>query len=517
MGKRRKSKKTHKLLKKKSIQSTDTVNFFSFVAGMVSSLLLISIAYAGFRPNDVEEQANFAVLAESKLPLGISDFEKVITDGTADDAVKLLKVLDSWPRQASLPTKFDYLEKRIAIANRLLELDCDPTQRELAIESRLDAASLFYGLDFLQEMKLPIAAKLLREAAAAFVDDENDRIRRAAQLGLAKLHVFEYAKQKSSQQLELLHDSIVSVIENFKDDAYVMDNVRVLIKRLMFDDTDSGRRLIGEMYDRYQDSDSAVVQTFARELHDSLLIADANYDRLLANRWANGLTGRQDLAHAAIQLSAHPEGGICLINQVAMTLSWFEQIHDFERATEICNALIENAPLHKEAEVVELSKQHGAFGLRRISMVGQRVEIEGNTVHGKLDPAKYEDHITIVVFIASDARSVKTMRRLLATVTTDQNMSRVRVLAVSLDGNEFGEKAGMISQLAPKWDFVVVDGSDPPNNPILNQYPVIQAPHALLLDHQGNVARINVQAADIRTYIDELVDARRQQAGPSPD
>ncbi len=517
MGKRRNSKKTHKLLKKKSIQSSDTVNFFSFVAGIVSSLFLIGIAYAGFRPNDVEEQANIPVLAESKRLPGISDFEQVITDGTADDAVKLLKVLDSWPRQASLPTKFDYLRKRIAVANRLLELDCDLSQRELAIESRLNAASVFYGLDFFQETNLPIAAEQFQEAAAAFVDDKNARIRRAAQLGMAKLQVFEYAKQQSAEQLELLRDSIFSVIENFKDDPYVMDNVRILIKRLTFDDMDAGRQLIREMYGRYQEFDSAVVQAFASELHDSLLIVDANYDDLWANRWANGLAGRQDLADVAIQLSAHPEGGISLINKVATTLSWLEQIHDFDRATEICNALIENAGIHKETDVVELSKQHGEFGLRRISMVGQRVEIEGDTVHGKLDPAKYEDHIAIVVFLASDARSVKTMRRLLANVTTDQSMSGVRVLVVSLDGGEFGEKAGIISQLAAKWDFVVVDGSDPPNNPILNQYPVIQAPHALLLDHRGKVARINVPAADIRTYIDELVDARRQQAGRSPD
>ncbi len=100
------------------------------------------------------------------------------------------------------------------MADRLCELDCTQEQRNLAIQSRIDASSSFYGLDIQNDLNLPLAVTQLREASLPFVDHEDQVIRRAAMLGMAKLNVFEYAKDKNLQKFELARNSIFAVIES---------------------------------------------------------------------------------------------------------------------------------------------------------------------------------------------------------------------------------------------------------------------------------------------------------------
>ncbi len=54
---------------------------------------------------------------------------------------------------------------------------------------------------------------------------------------------------------------------------------------------------------------------------------------------------------------------------------------------------------------------------------------------------------------------------------------------------------------------------NPAANPILEQFPVTHSPYVVLLDHQGHVANISVQPADIRTQIEKIASARRMREG----
>ncbi len=99
-----------------------------------------------------------------------------------------------------------------------------------------------------------------------------------------------------------------------------------------------------------RDHDSEILRDFSRELNDSLLLIDIKYAELVKNKWANGAEGRQELFEATMSLATNPDAGTALINQIDSTLSWFEQIEDYENATKICSALIENGAINKFAE-----------------------------------------------------------------------------------------------------------------------------------------------------------------------
>ncbi len=69
---------------------------------MVTSLTLISIAFAGFRPNDVKESEQPGLVkVQGDVVLGVSDFEKIIKTGTADEAARLLLTLNNWPQECN--------------------------------------------------------------------------------------------------------------------------------------------------------------------------------------------------------------------------------------------------------------------------------------------------------------------------------------------------------------------------------------------------------------------------------
>ena len=491
----------------KSKKNSDTANFLSLVAGMVTSLLLISVAVAGFRPNDVEPDVPVnSALTEAGL--GISDFDKVLAEGNEAQLADYLKVLNDWPKKASLPTKIDYQKKRIAIADRLLQLECSEIRRQIAVASIIEASSSFYGLDFLHQMNLPEARQALESAATDYQDDREESLRRAAKLAMAKLRIFEYAKTLDQNDLQSAKDAVYDVIDSFPDNQFVVDNVRLLVRRVFYDDIENGRQLMNDFFERYADSPSKPVQELALELNDTILLSDSEYARLIANRWADGEPGRVKLMETSLELVSNPNCGKTLLSQVSKTMSWFEQIHDFERASQISEAMIESSRTHPVPEVAELAKQTGQAGRQRLAMVGQKISLEGRAQNGRLKPSSYENRIVMLVFVSKSERSVQSLKRMLM-LETDYRTKGVDLIAVSRD-SEFSQEAMNLFDKVPI-TCVVSDDSTPPSNPILDQFPVTIYPYIVVIDHRGFVRRINAQMVDMRTYLDEYIEDRRRE------
>ncbi len=503
-GSRRSSSKSS--LKRQKKKNSDTTNFLAMVAGMVTTLLLISVAVAGFRPNDVEPDV--PANSTTEIGLGLSDFDKVLSEGNESQLAEYLKVLNDWPKKAALPTKIDYQKKRIAIADKLLKLDCSEVRRQIAVASIIEASSSYYGLDFLHQMNLPEARQALELAATTYLNDNEESIRRSAKLAMAKLRIFEYAKTLNENDLQLAKDSVFDVIDSFPDNQFVIDNVRLLVRRVFYDDIENGRQLMNDFYQRYADSDSKMAQELALELNDTILLADSNYAQLIANRWADGEPGQKRLMETSLSLISNPTCGTTLLDNVSTTMSWFEQIHDFERAKKICEAMIEAAGTHPVPEVAALALTTGQSGLKRLAMVDQKLNLEGKTVRGQLQPGSLENQIVMVVFVTKSERSNQALSRLMA-LETDYRSKGVDLIAVSLD-SEFSQEAIELVDRFPI-TCVVTDESSSPANPILEQFPVMITPYVIIVDHHGIVRRINVQLVDMRTFLDEYISDRRRE------
>jgi tetratricopeptide (TPR) repeat protein len=471
---------------------------------MVTTLLLISVAVAGFRPNDVEP---VAVNSATEAGFGVSDFDKVLSEGDETQLVELLKLLNNWPKKAPLPTKIDYQKKRIAIADRLLELDCTEVRRQIAAASVIEASSSYYGLDFLHQMNLPEARQALESAATRYLNDNEESIRRAAKLAMAKLRIFEYAKSLDKNDLELAKESVFDVIDSFPDNQFVVDNVRLLLRRVFYDDIENGRQFMNDFTQRYVDSPSRTVQDLALELSDTVLLSDSKYAQLIANRWADGEPGQEKLLESSLALIGNPRCGTTLLDQVSTTMGWFEQIHEFDKARKICDAMIAAAPKHPVPEIGELAMRTGKAGLQRLAMVDKKINLEGETSRGQLKPGSLVDRIVIAVFVSQSDRSTLALKRLLS-LKTEYETRGVELIAVSVD-NELSDELVELLDRNPI-TCVLANDSQSPTNPILEQFPVLITPYVIIVDHLGIVRRINVQLVDVRTYLDEYIADRRR-------
>lgn len=489
----------------KSKKNSDTTNFLALVAGMVTTLLLISVAVAGFRPHDVEPAP---IAPEFETGFGLTDFDKVLGEGNETQLAEYLKMLNEWPKKAALPTKIDYQKKRIAIAQKLLTLDCSVVRRQIAEASIIEASSSYYGLDFLHQMNLPEARQALESAATSYQNDKDESIRRAAKLAMAKLRIFEFAKTLDPTDLQLAKDAVFDVIDSFPDNQYVVDNVRLLVRRVFYDDIENGRQFMNDFFQRYADSQSRMVQDLALELNDTILLADSKYAQLIANRWAEGEPGQQHLMEASLALIANPRCGRTLLDQVSTTMSWFEQIHEFEQVRKICDAMLEASKTNPVPEVAELAAITGNAGLQRLSMVGKEIKLEGKTPKAQLGPGGFKNKIVIVVFVSQSDRSNQALQRLLP-LETDYQTKGVDLVTVSVDG-DFSQDAINLVKNYPV-TCIVADSSQSPTNPILEQFPVLITPYVIIIDHHGIVRRINVQLVDMRTYLDEYIADRRRE------
>lgn len=477
---------------------------------MVTTLLLVSIAVSGFKKQpDIPETS-----VSAAEPKGISDFEWFMEEANESEVAGFLKTLQNFPKKASLPIKVDRYRKQIAIADRLIGMDTTELRRYLAIESKIKASSQFYGLDFIHDMKLPEATANL-ESIREYRDIDDDAIRREARLGIAKLSVYEFLKSKDPDRLQTAKDSIYNVVDSFPDSDYIVDNVRLLIQQMLRKTPAAGRETMKEFFDKYSDSGSKGVQDLAIELNDTLLLNAVNYRKLITNRWADGDEGKQRLLNTTLELIKNPKGGTRLLNQVSTTLSWFEQIHDFESARKIAEALFEAAQVHPVPEIATLTQRAGAGGIRRQSMVGERLHFRGQSLDGELKDEDYESRVVIVVFFVNDKLCTRALSNLVRLERELRNKG-VALIGCCME-HDIGDTVKKVTKEYPKFRCIMADDSTPPTNEILQQYPVVATPHTILVDHKGIIRRINVQLADIRTHIDALLSARQKDIDGTND
>ena len=124
MSKQRRKKSSRRTeIKARKKKSSDAVNFLALVLGMATTLVVASMVYAGFRPGVENPDVENLVVDSEESTYGVSDFEKVLETGDKDDLVAFLKLLNDWPREATLPTKMRYQSRRIAVADRLLGME----------------------------------------------------------------------------------------------------------------------------------------------------------------------------------------------------------------------------------------------------------------------------------------------------------------------------------------------------------------------------------------------------------
>ncbi len=501
-----KNRKVAEFVARKKVDS-EVVNFLALVAGMSTTLLVVLIIWNVYTApansgrilaatdGEPEDGAATAKRTNSK------DFDQIVQHGSVDALEELLVDLNAWNRTAPLTVQVDENLKRAQVASQMLSMPMTNSQRNMAIESQITALSIVYGLDLLNNMRIPDVGPNLMAAAESHLADTNPRIARTSRLAYAKVQCYEFFKNYNSDHdpqpivtlvLDLLHD--------FPDDELVLSTVNVIVMSLPKFNRALGQRILQSICQKSSEFSSAKEQIFFREIRDEVLLLESNFDPLLDDRWVNGEAGQRELLKVALALARDTTGAENLLVKVDSVANWFEQINQHDQARQIYQAFLDSEPVRNTADLAELVHRLGKDGIRRCELNGKKLEISGPlTLGGSLEPAEVANRIVLIIFWSEkNLPSTKVLQDFHGTAR-ELVARNVLVLAVCTDAER--ESAHLrIANSLPSYRFIDYTTGSQIGPSLLDQYPTGLLPKAVVVDQRGIVM-------DANAPIDELVSA----------
>jgi hypothetical protein len=515
----KRQKKPAFVSRKKS--DSEWVNFVALVAGMVTTLVLATLAWSHFsntdsidplianaryeRLNPTQKQPN-----KSQRGGSLIDLSAKLQDAPLEKLEELLIEYNNWNRTAPAPIRVEQNRKRIRVANEMMQRALEPEQRELVIGSKIEAQSSIYGLEFIGWMANPELPQNdgvnLRATAERFINDPNGTISLAANLAILKVDTFEFIRKPTSDGLDEIVDKMVATLRKYPENDFVRSNLKLLVDATFTFRKGDAIDLTKKLISRYRAVEKPAPETakLLKQLEDQVILSELQLDEQINGVWANGEQGQRDLFETALKLAANRNGGELLARRADQVARWFEQENQYERATKIFQALADSADRRDIVEAAVLAQQLGKQGLKRCQLVGKRLDLNGRLLGGEtLNPELYQNKIVAVIYWSSknpdSVNALKAIHAEMSSLRTQQ----VRVLAVCTD-SKLASNIADIVQLVPLFQVIVGQSDGSVNNAIIDQCPTSITPHVVLVNHLGVVTDANVPLIELNTSIEEL-------------
>ena len=504
---RRTTETAGELFEQKKLYESDGINTPFFVGGLTTLILLVFLGWSHFTApvvtaRDVESAEESRPSAEKLLDE--TDFEQVLESRNQSQLEGLLERLNGWRRDVSLPLKLQANRRRVLVSDRMLTFELSSQQRELAIESKIDALSAIYGLDLVHKLGDSKVATALYASANAFEKDKNPKIARVAKMAMLKHDAFEFSKNGYRGDPTSITKRMEDLLNDYQSDEVVVATVKVVITYFsqhaaLSGQKDVGRTIIQKLLDIEWKFESAEIVALKQELSDIALLMDSDYRLLFDNRWADGSAGQAKLAKTTLELVRNSNCGVALIENIDRVAYWFEQIDQYETAIEIYRAMRDSATDYSNPDVAKLAKKISEDGLKRSNLVGQKIDFVGVLHTGSvLKSQEFRQKIVVIVFwSAQDNKSLLALKDLNRDAQ-EWGPSEVAILGVCTD-KDLVENFKTIAPAMDRITLVTRDAGEKIH--ILDQCPSQTVPRAMLVDRDGIVVDVNVPILEVATEI----------------
>ena len=390
----------------------------------------------------------------------------------------------------------------------MLKLPLSPSQRELAANSKIEALSAIYGMDFLYERKSPTAGPDLRSAAETFRQDSNQKIAQTAKLAIVKVDAFEFIKNGSVGDLQPTLDQIIALLREDPNNEFLIANIRLIVISLFQFDRESALKLMRNLEAVGPEFESSKASSLFLFLSDQIRLAKSDISGLFENRWVNGQAGQRELRKTTIHLAADPAGGLEVLNMIDQVASWFEQDNQYENAQQIYQALLDSAEHRQNVEVALAAQKFGRNGLTRCQLAGKKLEFKAKLDSGDtLTSNDLENRIVVVIFFSLEDQGSVSDLNAFHGKCADFNGKQITVLAYCVD-DKFDSSIQTLRRRIPGFMLLINQPAETGYPTLLQQCPVSKLPHALLIDHLGRVDDVNVSMDELKTATQYLANRR---------
>lgn len=483
----------------------------AFLLGLVTTLLLSLLALGRFFP--LAPQGVVAKPAEARVASGSSlksdRFARLVELSSIEDLTAMLVELGR--AEIQTPSQFEIETKsrqKIAVADELLTRKLSEKNRALAIETKIGALSIIYGLGFSKDLSGPDATEDLRVFASSFLVDSNPRIARVAGLAQFKQLAFERLKPGQSTSAEVVGETMIDLMRKFPDDPLVVATIQQVINYYIEKEIDDAVLIVGQLDERKQEFDTESVRKMLNFLKGNLMISVSGYQAAFNNRWINGVEGNENLVRLSKQLLQDDRCNTWVIEDVDQVARWLEQQAYYESAATIYRSLAETTqPLDEiDDELLSLKAiRLGQNGLKRLDLVNSKLDLNQVQYNqNSVDLSSLTGRVVVLLIWSSeDKDSIKGLLKACEN-TTSWRRRGGKLLAISVDEKSDGE---LLREASAAAGVFFGNGSIHKKgaNPVWEQCPTDVLPRAMLIDRSGVVVDIDVPISQIQTQANFLL------------
>lgn len=491
------------------------VYFPSFIFGLVTTLLLGLLAVSQFFPTLPQAPVvKPAKVTDARASTKKSNrFGRLVELSSIKELTAMLVELGRTELQT--PSKFEIETKcrqKIAVADELLTRKLSEKDRAFAIETKIGALSVIYGLGFSKELSGPDATEDLKVFASTFLVDANPRVARVAALAQFKQLAFERLKPEQSTSVDAVCETMLNLLKKFPDDPLVIATIQQVVNYYIEKEIDDAVLVVGQLDEWMQSLDSEPVSKMLNFLQGNLMISVSGYQEAFNNRWINGVEGNENLVRLSQQLLQDDRCNSWVVKDVDQVARWLEQQAYYEAAAAIYQSLSEtNSPLDGPDGETRLGNANrlGRNGLARLDLVDQKIDLEQVEYNkNPVDLSSLTNRVVVLVLWSKENKD--SINGLLQACETTKSWRRRggKLLAISTD-DSIDEKAdsNLLVDIAASNGVIFGNGDIQKQgaNRVWEQCPTDVLPRAMLINRDGVVVDIDVPISQIQTQANFLI------------
>ena len=429
-----------------------------------------------------EEDAAAKLQEETQSDLPERDTPEFV-NGLQQTLMVMKQQMMSEPRERQK----DLQSKRIELAEELLELAQDDDQRGFAVKTMFDALQRLYSLgetDSIAKMETLVAENRASQIGDVAISGE-----------LALISIYYGEAMNNEGELAPLLSQVDQFLADHQDNPDVAIFLRQMLERTIEEGhRDQGLQLARIMLKHYQKSNAQAAVSATIFLEGMLLMEGNNFNQLTLNLLQNQEGAVQQYVDVLKPLVEQRKVNLFVYDSIFRTLGLVAKEKHFVAAKQFAEQL---KPIFKDYEVAdigEISARDLDFALRRLNMLGRKLNIRGRTALGEeFDPATLEDRVVIVYFFTVEApmsmdprifQSLTQMREDLY----DQGVEFVGYVVGQSPIQTIEQMGGTF----PSFPIVVPEQSDAEQVGLADKLGIQSAPYIVLLNKQHVVQDIEV-------------------------
>jgi len=486
---------------------SNEIDFVFLLMGMVTTLLVSLLVYSNTHASPATERALTAASTgdateEVNAIESETEFRELVDGG---NKAQLLNVLTGLNQSAKAEVTVRENQRRVDVANQLLAMSLDKSEKSLTVVAKLEALSAIYEISLLNDIDIPNIVETLRDTTIQFVDESDESISRVARICLFKVNSLELTK-KADQNIAKITDEMCSLLGAYPDDDEVISTVRQVVAYYrIYVDRAVCQKITSKLNERKAEFASPKSLRLIHEFADEAMLLEARYAQLFDNRKLDGARGQRELLKKSIELAREPEAGNFVIGEIDAVAHWFEQAKLYESESKIYEEFKNSVDNYRDPDVAAVARKKAEDGLKRMDLLGKEIDLSGFQFDGsKIYGSSFEGRFVVVLFWSIDNKESVEFLESLNEQIVEWNESGVSILAVNVDQKKNNQFKKMFAQMT-NIDFVFGDANRNFANGILDQCPSEIVPRVMLVNRNGTVENINVALKEVVNEVDFLM------------